>query len=40
MEEAINQPIPAERLKERAAMFTVDRAVDKYLRALGMSQDE
>jgi glycosyltransferase involved in cell wall biosynthesis len=40
MEEAINQPIPAERLRERAAMFTVDRAVDKYLRALGMSQDE
>jgi glycosyltransferase involved in cell wall biosynthesis len=40
MDEAIDQPIQAERLRERASMFTVDRSVDKYLRALGMSQDE
>jgi glycosyltransferase involved in cell wall biosynthesis len=39
VDEAIAQPFPAERLRERASMFTVDRAVDKYLRALGMSQD-
>jgi glycosyltransferase involved in cell wall biosynthesis len=40
MDEAIDQPLPVDGLRERASMYTVNRAVDKYLSALGMSQDE
>lgn len=38
LESALDDPLPAEALRRRAATFSVGAAVERYLQALGMSQ--